>query len=576
MPSVQKRMRAARLRVIALVVLCALVILLPSAMAQSDESSSSAPIVRSVVVQGNVEVSTDQILEQVESTVVGRQLERPKVQEDVQRIADLGFFENVEAIPSTTSDGVMVTFVVQEFPVVQAFEVTVKDDVVPAEEVKELIGVTEGEILNAKQFGEALDRLPVQSGEVLGYVLRTTAVDFRGANGDELHLEVTPVRVRSVRIEGNEKTNDVVILREFPIEEGEILSMDEVRTGLRKLGQLGYFEPIVPEFLTTSDPLMVDVLLPVVEAKTGRAAFGGGYSSADGLIGYIEVADDNFLGRGERARVKWEFGRNKNTYDLGFEEPYLFGTTTSAGINLYNMSNRRQQYEGGTAYPFTEKRIGGDITFGRPLGPFTRGFLTLKAENSSVTPESTGSVVSPSENRTRSVIANTRTDTTDHLYFPTLGFRHNMSVEAAGRFLGGDTEFTKLQTSFSKFVKAGRNDQTWAFRMMAGYGMGTLPLQDQFRVGGADTVRGYSYGEMSGDRMAVVQGEYRFPINDNIQGVVFADAGNAWNQSGIDLSDLKVGAGVGVRFGTPLGIIRIDYGIGENGGNAYFSLGPSF
>lgn len=576
MPSVQKGVAVARVRIAVFVMVAALIALLPSALAQSDESEERSPIVRSVTVQGNVEVSTERILEQVENTIVGEPLEREKVQQDVQKVADLGFFENVEAVPAATSEGVTVTFVVQEFPVVGAFEVSVVDEVVSGDEVKELFTVAEGEILNAKRFGDELDQLPVKSGEALGYVLRTTAVDFRGANGDELHLEVTPVRVGAVQIEGNEKTKEIVIRREFPVEAGDILSMDQVRTGLRKLGQLGYFEPIVPEFLSTSDPLVVNVLLPIVESKTGRAAFGGGYSSADGLIGYVEVADENFLGRGEKARVKWEFGSNKNTYDLGFEEPYLFGSEISAGFNLYNMNNRRQQYENGTTYPYTEKRVGGDITFGRPLGSYTRGFLTLKAENATVTPDSAGSVVNPSENRTRSVILNTRTDTTDHLFFPTLGFRNDFSVETAGRFLGGDTEFTKFQSSFSKFVKAGRNDQTWAFRVMAGYGIGTLPLQEQFRVGGADTVRGYRYGEMRGDRMAVVQGEYRFPISEKVQGVVFADAGNAWEQSPIDLGDLQVGAGLGVRFSTPLGIMRIDYGISKNGGNAYFSLGPSF
>ena len=111
---------------------------------------------------------------------------------------------------------------------------------------------------------------------------------------------------------------------------------------------------------------------------------------------------------------------------------------------------------------------------------------------------------------------------------------------------------------------------------MTGYGVGELPLQEKFRVGGSETVRGYRYGEMQGDRMLIAQGEYRFPINETIHGAVFLDLGNAWEGEPINLKDLKRGIGVGIRFNTPLGVMRIDYGVGERGGEAYFSLGPTF
>src|SRR5690606_30486520 len=227
-----------------------------------------------------------------------------------------------------------------------------------------------------------------------------------------------------------------------------------------------------------------------------------------------------------------------------------FGTSTSAGFNLYN----RRRLERGE---YTLRSTGGEVTFGRPLGQFTRGFLSLRLDNSSGEPVS-GSDYEPWSNRTRSIITSLRTDTTDYLNYPTEGFRHSLSVEMAGYFLGGDTRFTKYQTSFSKYYKVGRNDQTVALRVLAGYGVGELPPQEMFRVGGSETVRGYRYGEMRGDRMLVAQAEYRFPINETIHGAVFFDLGNAWDNEAIDLTDLKRGFGVGIRFNTPLGVMRID------------------
>jgi len=554
-----------------------------SAWAQGPTGSlllenSTRPIVREITVEGNVEMSTERIMEMIQSTRVGEALDENKLRDDVNRIAQSGYFEFVRvADPVAFRDGVRVTFIVDEFPVIRQVNVTVKDNVLPAEDVRAFLDVEEGVILNATALTASIDPLPTRTWEEYGYVLRVTNIALAGQNGEVLEVEVTPVRVGEILIEGNEKTKENVIRRELRFAPGDILSMDTLRISLMRLGQLGYFEPIIPEFLERSaDPLTIDILLPIVENKTGRAAFGALYSSTDGLGAYIEVSDENFLGRGERARVKWEFGKSKNNYDLGFDEPYLFGTDISAGFNLYNTLHRRQDRVNSEWYPYTERRTGGDVTLGRPLGLFTRGYISLKAENASVTPDSDPSEIPATSNRTRSITAAVQTDTTDHLYYPTLGFRYNLSVETAGRFLGGDTEFTKYQTSYSRFIKAGSNNQTWAVRAMAGYGVGTLPRQEEFRVGGSETVRGYRQGEFRGDRMFVVQAEYRIPLNDTLQGVIFADAGNAWQGGSIDLGNLKAGFGLGIRFNTPLGVMRIDYGIGEKGGNAYFSLGPTF
>jgi len=539
------------------------------AQAEGDQEGAQNPIVRAIVVEGNVEVDTETILNQVQATKVGEPLDIDGLREDVFRIADLGYFESIEPeLYTVDEDGVRVVFNIVEFPVVREITITVAENVVEPSRVRALLDVETGKVLNANALTESLQRLPVVSGEQLGYILQATRVELTGSDMDVLAIDVAPVRVGEIIIEGNEKTKEYVIRRELTFKPGDILEMEAIRNSLRRLGQLGYFEPIIPDFLVTDDPLVVDIHLPVTEHKTGRAAFGAGYSSRDGLVGYIEVDDTNFLGRGQQARLKWEFGGRVNMYDLGFTEPYLFGTSTSAGFNLYN----RRRLERGE---YTLRSTGGEVTFGRPLGQFTRGFLSLRLDNSSGEPVS-GSDYEPWSNRTRSIITSLRTDTTDYLNYPTEGFRHTLSVEMAGYFLGGDTRFTKYQTSFSKYYKVGRNDQTVALRVLAGYGVGELPPQEMFRVGGSETVRGYRYGEMRGDRMLVAQAEYRFPINETIHGAVFFDLGNAWDNEAIDLTDLKRGFGVGIRFNTPLGVMRIDYGIGERGGEAYFSLGPTF
>lgn len=534
-------------------------------VAVADETSDDALIVRAIAVEGNTQVDEASILENIQSTKVGEPVDVLKLREDAQRIVDMGYFLSVDPRPMAFLDGVKIVFTVREFPVINGIDIKVEDDVVPAHQVEKLLGIEVGKVPNMKHLSDVVETFPWLAADQLGFLMGA-GVEM---SGDRLIVQVAPYRVGEIVVEGNEKTKDEVILREITLKPGDVISMEALRTSLRKLGQLGYFEPIMPEFLPTSSPLVVDLLFPVTEIKTGRASFGAGYSSRDGLLGYIEVSDRNLFGRGQTANIKWEFGGRSNTYDLGFSEPYLFGTETSFGTNIYNTSRTDRDLK------YTARSSGADITFGRPLGTYTRGFLTLKGHNTERDPQA-GSPIDKLSSRTRSVVVNTRTDTTDHLYYPTEGLRHDFSVEAARPVLGGDTDFTKYLTSISRYVKVGSNNQTLAFRAMVGIGTGDLPPEEEFRVGGSENLRGYRYGEMRGNQMFVAQGEYRIPINDNVSGVVFLDMGNAWKDGKINLGDLKVGGGIGIRFDTALGIIRLDYGIGERGGEAYFSLGPTF
>src|SRR5690606_13315880 len=184
---------------------------------------------------------------------------------------------------------------------------------------------------------------------------------------------------------------------------------------------------------------------------------------------------------------------------------------------------------------------------------------------------------------TRSITLSTRTDTTDSLFMPTRGLRTGLSAEFAGGWLGGTSSFTKYQGDISHYIKVGSNDQTLAVRAMYGHGH-NLPEHELFSVGGSETVRGYDYDAFRGDRMAVFNVEYRFPIAvslggqaSNLQGVVFVDAGQAFRPGEpLSLNSLKMGYGIGVRLDTFLGVSRLDYGIGEEGGKIYFSTGATF
>lgn len=545
------------------------------------QPEGTRPVV-SIAVEGNQRVSDDVVLKALKHTQVGQPFSEEGARKDLEAIYETGYFtrSGLRAQFREVEGGVEVIFHVQENPVVADVEVKGVKQVTPAQ-VKALLGTGPGEVLNPKLLQEQVQALPQKIFDTYGVAVQPKDLAFDPARR-VVTLTLVETRVAAVRVEGNYKTRDSVILREIRIKPGDIVRREAIRESVNRLLRLGYFNTVKPRFERAEDPEKTVLVFEVEEAKTGSASFGAGYNTDKGFIGFVEVADRNFFGRGQRVNLRFSFGQSITTYDAGFYEPYVTPSGLSFGFDVYH---RRDTFNdlliSQPDIRGVETRTGGDVTIGHPLGDYTRGSLTFRMDH--VTRDPTDPISGPVppeelENDVRSVTFATRTDTTNHFLSPTAGFRSRLSVETAGGFLGGSVDFTKYRGEFSTYLKVGRADQVVALRAIGGYGTGETATADPFRVGGGETLRGYDYSAFKGDEMLVLNGEYRFPLTDIVQGVVFLDAGKAWEreEGGVDLSDLRLGYGAGLRLNTVLGMIRVDYGFGEVGSQIYFSLGPSF
>jgi outer membrane protein insertion porin family len=162
----------------------------------------------------------------------------------------------------------------------------------------------------------------------------------------------------------------------------------------------------------------------------------------------------------------------------------------------------------------------------------------------------------------------------------------------------GNTFFSKYSADFRKYFSKGgarvdMNDRrrTIAVRLMVGGLTGNVPFFEQYFLGGAETLRGYREDRFWGRNMVLLNTEYRFPVTAGLTGVGFVDVGDAWgaipdyltagSAFGEDLTQhsgfkASVGYGIGIRVRTPIGPIRLDYGFGNEGSRAHFSLGHAF
>lgn len=460
-----------------------------------------------------------------------------------------------------------------ERPTVAGFEVDI--DLVDESVFFKHFDVAPGTPLDRNTLNDALTKALEGLREETGYFYRVTGLEMDQEN--IVHIQLRAVRIASISVSGNNKTRDYVILREVNSKAGEPLHRGTLEGDLWRILHLGHFESVTPHIAERpDDPGAVDLTFEVVERMTGTAGFGIGYSSADGFGGYLEIADQNLFGRGQSASLRWELASRKSSYDLSFYEPNVAGSRISAGFSLYNTTLLQQRDRDGREY--SNHSVGGQVSVGKRFTDFLHAFVTLRVNDAvkhyaatEKTPEETVA------DRTRSIRLSLSGDTTDYVHYPTSGVRFTLATELARTFWGGDTHFTKYEAQWSTYHKVGSNDQVLALRLMGGFAREPLPAQELFRAGGADRVRSYDYSALLGEKMLVGNAEYRFKISDNVQGVVFADVGNAWDKdASVSLSDLKSAVGIGIRFETPLGLMRLDYGIGANGGRAFFSIGPSF
>ena len=543
--------------------------------------------ITAIVVQGNESISKDLIISQIASNL-GDVFSKENIEKDMKAVYDLGYFKDVKIKLESFREGYKVVFeVVENLPLK---EISIEGNtMVSEEEMREVMVLREGQIFSQKILKNDLDRIS-QLYKDLGYLL----INIKDVNFDKegkLWINISEGRLEKIVIEGNDKTKEKVITREITVEPGDLFNFDNAKKSLQDIYNLGYFEDVSMRLDPGNEEDSVVLVIKVIEKNTGKFGVGAGYSFGEGVMGYINVEEANLFGSGQSLKAELEVG-NTTTYKLSFYEPWFGNTPTFLGLSAYNSIYNKDEEVNAIYSEYEEHFIGAKLTFGRKFENDVKIGVELKTENASYELISGNLPDDISEGLTNSITPIITYDTRDDVFNPTEGWYDSFSIQFSGGILGGDYDYRKYDLVLRTYIttdileEKGEestlvntiNEGVLALRAMGGYSDSKLPSFDRYEIGGVSTIRGYDYEEFSGDKMLVLNAEYRFPLAENFQGVVFADCGNAWDyDEPISINDLKFGAGLGVRFDTPIGAIRIDYGVGEDKeGQFYLSIGHTF
>ncbi|MFI5358662.1 MAG: outer membrane protein assembly factor [Halanaerobiales bacterium] len=522
-------------------------------------------IITALELEGNQRVSSEDILAVIE-TEIGSPLDEEILKADLQRIYDLGYFQDVSVSFEVYLGGLKAIFEVVEYPVI-------KDIIIEGvqsyseEEILSLLGIEKGELLNHNKILEGrreIERVYQEAGYILAMF-----TDLNLSEDGILKIKINEGYINDIIIKGNEKTKDFVILRELEFAPGDVLNMNVLQNSFQNLVKLNLFSEFNPQLERVSIwDNTANVIIEVVEAKTGLLGAGVTYSTKDGWLGFVDIQERNLLGNGQTLGFQWQFGGITN-YSLNFYEPWLLGTRTSFGIGIYDRTSKGINVD-------KVHRRGGNILLGHNLINEWDGMIKYSVENYKEYDDADGSVPDY-ESVLRSITLQVDRDTTNHPFNPTGGAIDIFSIEYAGDFLGGTENFVKYNLDMRRFYPGFKDNHAWGVRLKAGVGEGNLEKR-QYHLGGSESLRGYKSMEFSGDSLLLMNLEYRLPIADNFTAVVFADAGNVWEKGeSISLGDLKYSIGAGLRMNTPIGQLRLDYGFNEDGkGQPHFSIGHTF
>jgi len=607
--------------------------LLPSPNdSQSDNSDSQQEqvLIVEVDVEG-VQGRLEDVVYDATEVQPGRLTTRSKLQEDVNAIFATGFFANVKVVPEDTPLGVRVTFVVEPNPVLEQVQVkTVPEDVdkrvLPESVVDKIFGQQYGEILNLKDLQaqiEELNQWYQDNGYSLAQVVGSPDVSSDGvvtltvAEGIIEDIRVRTFNEQGEQIEG--KTRDFIVTREVQLSEGDVFKRDVARSDLERIFGLGIFQDASLSFTPGDDPRKVVLNLDVVEGNTGSIGAGAGVSSASGAFGTVSFQERNLGGNNQDLTAEVQAGARTLQFNTRFRDPWIAGDPhrTSYAVDLFRRRSLSVIFdEGDTEVELPngdEPRIvrtGGGITFSRPLAPdpFTQADWSLSAgveyqnvqvkdEDGEISPvDEFGNQLSFDESGEDDLLTlefDAVRDRRNNRRQPTDGSVLRLGIDQSIPVGSGSIFMTRIRGNYSYFIPVDFTDfsdeggETLAFNVQAGTVLGDLPPYEAFSLGGTNSVRGYDIGALGAGRSFVqATAEYRFPVFSIIGGALFVDVGTDLGTGDDvpgepaevrDKPGTGFGAGAGVRVQSPLGQIRIDFGVNDEGENQiHFGIGERF
>ncbi len=536
--------------------------------------------------------------------------------------ANRGFLNVKVARPEVEfrDDGIYVTFRVSEGSRYKIGLVEFKGDLISSEEeLKVVIDLdelqAEGGYVNSEVMRNDIENLTNYYNNS-GYAYADVGASFR-TDEENLIVDVLynvakhqRVHIRRVFLEGNTATRDNVIMRSLLLADGDQYNGARIENSIKALEGLNYFSGVDMEPIPTGDPAEMDLKVAVQEKPTGAITGGFGYSSSGGIYLAGAITERNLLGKGYNLSLSTKLGGSSNSWELDFYNPRVNDTYWGFGFDTHLTTGDYEDYD--------KDSLGAGMRGFHAFGKYSLLGFSYSINNYTIKNVDSDAAESVQDSAgvhlSSSVGVNwSRSTVGKDSFFISRGMKNNLGLSMGGGPFGGGDQYVKWGVT-TDYYKPVAGDLVFHIKGAGGflhenYGGQDVPLAQRYYLGGIDSVRGYTKGKISprddnGDRIGgnkylASSMELLYPLDKEfgILGLLFFDAGNAWKEgesffeqqtpadetySNSPSFGLFKSVGAGIRWMSPMGPLRLEYGFGlddldDSGSSKFeFSMGQSF
>ncbi|WP_446719051.1 outer membrane protein assembly factor BamA [Halomonas sp. 3F2F] len=500
-------------------------------------------------------------------------------------------------------------------------------------EANELLTINRGDTFSRGDLNASTEALRQRLGAEGFAFAEVQGIPEMAGDGEtvDLVIAVNPGQrtyVRRIEFYGNTTTQDEVLRREMIQLEGAPASTESITQSRQRLERLGFFSQVeVDTQPVPGQPDLLDVTYNVEEQPSGSVSASVGFSQSAGVIYGVGLAQNNFLGTGNRVNVGAQRSDTFTSVNFAFTDPYWTLDGISRGYNLFY---RETDYGDSDISTFSTDAYGAGINFGYPISELSRlNFgasieeLTIKTYDDSASEIIRYVEDQGDDAQSLKLTASWTRNNLNRGIMPTAGNYQRVSLETG--VPGSDAEYYKLRARAQQLFPI-NDDQTWALKFTGNLGYAdTLgsndpyPFYENFYAGGLGSVRGFTSNTLGqrttptrdggrdrtlgGNILVEGSAEVLFPmpfVEDQraIQPSLFLDAGNTFLSScydvqeadigrqqcssGVDLGDLRYSVGIGLSWLTPVGPLTFSVAepLSDKSGDDtqffQFSLGQTF
>ncbi len=402
-------------------------------------------------------------------------------------------------------------------------------------------------------------------------------------------------------IVGNERTKLNVIERELENKEGKPLNYSLVLKEKHQLQKLGLFRDVEVSLSDYTLENQRDIIYYLDEANHGIIELGVGYGEYERYRFFLDLSYKNLWGMNRLGSLRTELSTLEQRVILSYSDPwYLLSNHKFALKSLLLFENRKEKSFDTKDILYKLRRTSASAGIEKNINTNVKAdlyYIFSVVNTTDVKPD----IILTREDVGTLIISGIKSgliyDTRDNPFDPAQGMLIGLSLKIASSLFLSETDFVKLNFYLNKYLRLSERivlAASLSSGIAKGFGNTTeLPIVERFFLGGRTSVRGYAQDMLGpkgvdgnptgGNIFAMGNIEFRTNIGKGVGLVNFLDIGNVWQKlSQVDMSKLKFTAGIGLRYKTPVGPIRVDYGIKlnreprESRGELHFSLGHAF